>query len=283
MSLDAAEVSEVSLEDILFNDVQEYLAAEAVIVGTITDLTSKIQRGRKSVAIPRTSGLAALDVKQDGTDQVSSNMGITTDVMLLDKFKEVPEYIFEQADIESMVDLKRAYLDAAPKVMADEIERDLYAELKLASAAAPDHILQFSEATNTRPSLADIQAAQQLLDEANVPKTDRWLVMSPAIKVHLLAKQEIQDASRSGSNDALVNGEFARLFGFRMIDTTNADADEMIAYHRSALAYGLQKQIEFIEEKVRRQGREFISIRGKYGTKHLDAGKRAVLFNSTGA
>lgn len=283
MALNQAGVADVALADILFQDVQEYLEQEAVIVGTIMDMTSKIRRGQKSVAIPRTSGLAALDVKQDNTDQVAGGMGITTDVMLLDKFKEVPEYIFEAADLESSVDLKAAYLEAAPKVMASEIERDLYAELKLASSAAPDHILQFSEVSNTRPSLDDVQQAQRLLDEANVPSSDRWLVMSPAIKIHLLSKTEIQDASKSGSNSALVNGEFAELFGFRMISTNNADADEMIAYHRSALAYGLQKEIEYIEEPVRRQGREFISIRGKYGTKHLDTGKRAVLFNSTGA
>lgn len=283
MALNSAGVTDVALADILFNDVQEYLAAEAVIVGTIMDMTSKIKKGQKSVAIPRTSGLAAVDVKQDNTDQASSGFGITTDVMLLDKFKEVPDYIFEAADLESSVDLKSAFLDAAPKVMADQIEADLYAQLKLASAAAPDHILQFSEVTNTRPSLADIQAGQLALDNANVPKSDRWLVMSPAIKIHLMAKVEIQDASRSGSNSALVNGEFAQLFGFRMIDTTNADSDEMIAYHRSTLAYGQQKEVEYIEEKIRRQGREFISIRGKYGVKQLDSGKRAVLFNSTGA
>lgn len=283
MALNQAGVADVALADILFQDVQEYLEQEAVIVGTIMDMTSRIRRGQKSVAIPRTSGLQALDVRQDNSDQVAGGMGITTDIMLLDKFKEVPEYIFEAADLESSVDLKAAFLEAAPKVMASEIERDLYAELKLASSTSPDHIIQFSEDTNTKPSLDDIQQAQRLLDEANVPASERYLVMSPAIKVHLLAKVEIQDASRSGSNSALVNGEFAQLFGFRMLSTNNVDADEMVAYHSSCLAYGLQKEIEFIEEAVRRQGREFISIRGKYGVKHLDLGKRAVLFNTTGA
>jgi len=283
MALDSAGVSEVSLSDILFQDVQEYLAQDAVILGTITDLTSKIRKGQKEVAVPRTSGLAVADVKQDNTEAVSSGMAVNADIMVLDQFKEVPDFIFEGGDLESMVDLKAAFLDAAPKVMSDGVEAALYAELKLASAAAPDHIRQLSETGNTRPSLADIQAAMQAADEANWPASDRYLCVSPAIKVHLLSKSEIQDASQSGSNSALVNGEFSRIYGFTLISTNNADADEMIAYHRSALAYGSQKSVEFIEEKQRSKGREFVSIRMKYGTKVLDEGKRCILFNSTGA
>jgi hypothetical protein len=123
----------------------------------------------------------------------------------------------------------------------------------------------------------------QKADEANWPASDRFLLVSPAIKVHLLSKSEIQDASQSGSNSALVNGEFSRIYGFTLVSTNNADADEMIAYHRSALAYGAQKEVEFIEEPQRSKGREFVAIRMKYGTKVLDEGKRCILFNSTGA
>lgn len=283
MALDSAGVSDVSLSDILFQDVQEYLAQDAVILGTITDLTARIRKGQKEVSVPRTSGLAAADVKQDNSEAASSGLALAVDIMVLDKFREVPEFIFEGGDLESMVDLKSAYLDAAPKVMSDDIESTLYAELKLASASTPDHIRQLSEVTNTRPSIGDLQEAMRIADEANWPMSERFLVVSPAIKVHLLGKSEILDASQSGSNSALVNGEFSRIFGFTLISTNNADADEMIAYHKSALAYGSQKSVEFIEEPQRSKGREFVSIRMKYGTKILDEGKRCILFNSTGA
>lgn len=283
MALDSAGVSDVSLSDILFQDVQEYLAQDAVIIGTITDVTNRIKKGQKEVSIPRTSGLAAADVKQDNSEAVSSGFALGADVMVLDKFREVPDYIFEGGDLESTVDIKSAFLDAAPKVMSDDVESILYSELKKASAAGPDNILQMSEVTNTRPSLGDLQAAMQAADEQNWPGSERYLLVSPAIKVHLLSKSEIQDASQSGSNSALVNGEFSRIYGFTLLSSNNVDADEMIAYHRSALAYGSQKSVEFIEESQRSKGREFISIRMKYGTKVLDSGKRCILFNATGA
>lgn len=283
MALDAAGVSSVALADVLFQDVQMYLTDEAVILPTITDLTARVSQGRKSVAVPRTSGLGFSNVNQDGNQATAGGMTVAADTLNLDQFKEVPEYIFELADEQSRVDLKAAFLDAAPRVYAEGIEAAIATALAGASAAAPDHILQFSEATNTRPSLDDISEAQRLLDEAKVPGTDRWLLVSPAIKQHLVKKTELRDASQAGGNTALSNGEFAQLHGFRIIMSNQIAANTMIAYHRSACAFAMGREIEYIEEPQRSYGREFVSIRGSYGVKILDSGKRCVLFNSTGA
>lgn len=288
MALDSAGVSDISMEEILFQDVQEYLVQEAVIIGTVINLTSKVSIGDKSVKVPRFSGLAVSDVKQDGSEAAAAGMTANQDTLVLSSFKEVPEYIYEAADLESAVDLKNEFLDAAPRVLADDIEAAIYAELKQASVAAPDHIIQMSEAdinavANSAPSLQDIQKAGLLLDKQNVRRSERYLLVSPEIKVHLLGKTEIQDASKSGSNSALVNGEFARLFGFTMVESNVVPANECVAYHMSAAAFAMQKQVEYIEEPQRSKGREFIAVRTKYGTKVMDTGKRCVLLNSTGA
>ena len=288
MALDSAGVSDISMEDILFQDVQAYLVQEAVIIGTITDLTAKVKNGSKSVKVPRFSGLSVTAVKQDGTEAVAAGMAADQDTLVLDSFNEVAEYIYEAADLESSVDLKSQFLDAAPRVLADNIEADIYAQLKQASASTPDHIIQLSEqfsgaAVNTAPSLADIQTAGLLLDRQNVPGTERTLLVSHEIKVHLLGKSEIQDASKSGGNSALVNGEFSRLFGFVMVVSNVVPAAECVAYHKTACAFGMQRAIGFVEDPQPSKGREFIAVRSKYGQKILDAGKRCVLMNSTGA
>lgn len=288
MALTSAGVSDISMEEILFQDVQEYLVQEAVIIGTIINLTDRIERGMKSVKVPRFSGLSVSAVKQDGTQAAAGGMAANQDTLLLDQFQEVPEYIYEAADLESAVDLKQQFLDAAPRVLADDIEQKIYAELKQASAATPDHIIQMSETgiggvVNTAPSLQDIQEAGLLLDRQDVPKSERYLLVSPEIRVHLLGKTEIQDASKAGTNSALINGEFARLFGFVMVESNVVPADECVAYHMSACAFGMQKEVEFIEEPQRSYGREFIAVRTKYGTKLMDAGVRCVLLNSSGS
>lgn len=287
MALNSAGVSDISMEEILFRDVQEYLVQEAVIVNTIMDLTPRVSKGMKSVKVPRFSGLAVADVKQDGTDAAAGGMTAGQDTLVLSSFREVPEYIYEAADLESSVDLKEQFLDAAPRVLADDMESAIYAQLKQASAAAPDHIQQMSEAfnavPNTAPSLSDIQNAGLLLDKQNVPKSDRYLLVSHEIQLHLLGKTEIQDASKSGSNSAIVNGEFARLFGFVMLVSNVVPAAECVAYHKSAAAFAMQQEIKYIEEAQESKGREFIAVRSKYGTKVLDAGIRCVLLNATGA
>ena len=286
MALNSAGVSDISMEEILFRDVQDYLIQEAVIIGTITDLTSRVNRGDKSIKVPRFSGLAATDVKQDGSEAAASGMAANQDTLVLSSFREVPEYIYEAADLESAVDLKEQFLDAAPRVLAEDFETSIYAQLKQASSSAPDHVIQMSEAfnavVNTAPSLLDIQNASLLLNKQNVPKNDRYLLVSNEIKVHLLGKSEIQDASKAGGSSALINGEFARLFGFTMIESNVVPAAECVAYHRSACAFASHKEIEYIEESQRSKGREFIAVRSKYGTKVMDAGIRCVLMNATG-
>jgi hypothetical protein len=288
MALNSAGVSDISMEEILFRDVQAYLVQEAVIVNTITDLTGRVGVGQKSVKVPRFSGLTTADVKQDGSEATASGMQASQDTLVLDKFREVPEYIYEAADLESAVDLKDQFLDAAPRVLGNDMEEKIYAELKQASAATPDHIIQMSEAgigggANEAPSLTDIQQAGLLLDKQNVPRDGRYLLVSHEIKVHLLGKTEIQDASKSGTNSSIVNGEFARLFGMIMVVSNVVPAAECVAYHSSACAFAMQKEVEFIEEQQRSYGREFIAVRSKYGTKVLDAGVRCVLLNATGA
>jgi hypothetical protein len=289
MALNSAGVSDISMEEILFQDVQAYLVQEAVIVNTITDLTPRVGKGMKSVKVPRFSGLSVSDVKQDGSEATASGMTADQDSLVLSSFREVPEFIYEAADLESAVDLKEQFLDAAPRVLGVDIESAIYAELKQASAATPDHIIQMSEpgpisaGANEAPSLADVQRAGLLLDEQSVPTDNRYFLVSNTIKLHLLGKTEIQDASKSGSNSALVNGEFAQLFGMKMIASNVVPATECVAYHSSACAFAMQQAINYIEEDQKSKGREFISVRSKYGTKNLDAGIRCVLLNTTGA
>ena len=56
-----------------------------------------------------------------------------------------------------------------------------------------------------------------------------------------------------------------------------------MAYHRSAAAYAWQRTLETIDESQRSKARSFVSVRGFWGRKTLDAGKRTIGFNATGA
>lgn len=283
MPLNAAGVANVSEDQIAAQIVQDFLTDEAVLIPTILNLTSQVRPGAKSTGIPKLAGLAALDVKEDGTEQAAGGMSVDADVLNLDQFREVPDYIYETGDMQSQVDLKNAFFDAAPRVFAEDMESKLYTEMHSgASTAAPDHLLQMSGTSNQIPTLADIRLASELLDIQKVPQTDRYMIVTPTIKTALLSITEISDASKSGVASPNVTGQFSEIYGFKLLVSNQVTANTCLAYHRSAAAYAWQRTLRTIDETQESKARSFVSVRGFWGRKTLDAGKRMVAFNTTG-
>lgn len=283
MAVDQAAIDSLSLEDILFNDVQMFLKNEAVMINTVTDYTPRIRKNSKSFDVPKLSGISVADRKDDGSEHTSGGMGFDVDKVLLDQHKIVPEFIYDKARENTELDLDSAFLEVAPTAMADVIEQSIYAELKQASAAAPDHIQQLSGAGNLVPTIEDISKAARILNQAKVPMMDRYLIVDAVGYEALMNIADIRDASKSGSTSALVKGQFAEIAGFKLLWSNNADAGEMLCWHPSALAFGMKKEVTFEKERQASYERDFVAIKGSYGRKVLDGGKRVVLFNSTGA
>ncbi len=284
MALNAAGVASVSEDQIAAQIVQDYLTDEAVIIPSVLDLTSQVRPGAKSTGIPRISGLAASDVVDDGSEATAGGMAVAADVLDLDQFRQVPEFIYETGDLQSTVDLKNAFFDAAPRVFAEDMEGRLYAHMVAsASAAAPDHLLQMSGASNLVPTLADIRLASELLDIQKVPQTDRYMVVTPTIKTALLSIAEISDASKSGVGSPNVSGQFSEIYGFKLLVSNQVTANTCACYHKTAAAVAWQKQLRSIDETQESKGRSFVAVRGFWGRKALDSGKRMIVFNSTGA
>ena len=284
MSIDSAAVAAVSLDEILFNDVQTVLSQNAVLMQTITDYTNRGKAGKSNqFEIPRLSGLGVADRLENGTEHVSGGMGLQVDIVPFDQHKIVPEYIYDLARERTELDLDDAFMELSPVRMSDNIEQAIWSELKLASAAAPDHVQVLTGAGGVVATISDLFKAARLLNEANVPFSDRFAVVPPEIHEALMQYDAIQDASKSGGNSALVNGQFAEIAGFKLLMTNNADAAEMLCYHKSALAFGMKKSVTFEKERNATKERDFLCIKASYGRKVLDDGKRVVLFNSTGA
>jgi hypothetical protein len=283
MSINSTAVDVVSLEDILFNDVQMFLKNEAVMLGTITDYTSKISRNAKSFDIPKLSGIAVTDRLDSGAEHVSGGMGFDVDTVLLDQHKIAPEMIYDLAREKTDLNLDDAFLEVAPSALGDVIEQSIYGELKLASAAAPDHILQLSGAGNLVPTLEDITLAAQVLNAAKVPMMGRYLIVDSIGYKAIIDNADIRDASKSGSTSALVKGEFAEVAGFKLLWSNNATTGEMLCYHSTALAFAMKKTVTFEKERQASYERDYVALKASYGRKVLDGGKRVVLFNATGA
>jgi hypothetical protein len=282
MAINTAGVAAVSEQEILFNEVQEVLKNNAVFLPNIMDYTMKVGPKAKGFDIPRLSGGAAVDRKEDGTEHSDGDMAIAVDTCTFDQNKIVPQYIYDLARMRTELDLDEAFLELAPTSLADLIEQAIYAQLKLASTSAPDHLLQLSGAGNIVPTLADFFTAAQVLDEAKVPVTDRYISMDPLMYHSVMQISEVLDASKSGTQSSIIQGQFSEIAGFKLLKTNNNTANEMLCWHKSALAFGLKREVAFEKERQASKERDFLALKASYGSKVLDGGVRCVLFNSTG-
>ncbi len=283
MAMNTAGVADVSLEEILFNDVQDVLKQQAVLIHTITDYTSKGNAKSKQFEVPRLAGGSATDRIESGSEHSDGDMALAVDVIPFDQNKIVPQFIYDLARERTELDLDAAFMELAPASLADLIEQAIYSELQAASAAAPDHILQLNGTGNIIPILGDFFDAAKLLNDQKVPITDRYVAMGTNVHKACMNIENILDASKSLSNEALINGVFSKIAGFNLVMSTNCDADEMICYHKSALGFGMKKAVTFEKERQASKERDFLSLKTSYGRKILDSGKRVVLFNATGA
>jgi len=282
MAINEAAISAVSLDDILFNDVQEFLKNEAVMMSKITDYTNRPRKNAASFDVPRLSGVTVADRKDDGTEHISGGMGFSADNVPFDQHKIAADFIYDLAREKTELDLTAAFLEVAPSALGDVMEQAIYAELKLASAAAPDHIQQLTGVGNLVPTINDITSAAQILNAAKVGM-ERYLIVDSVGYKALIDLAEIRDYGQSGSTDGLVKGQFSEIGGFKLLWSNNATAGEMLCWTPSALAFGMQKTVTFEQERQASYERDYVALKASYGRKVLDSGKRVVLFNATGA
>ena len=272
----------LSLNEILRNEIQEFLGgSDSVLIKTVLDLTPRVRPGMDRVTIPRVSGLALSDVTA-GTRATAGGMTTAGDALVMDQSKQVPEYISYDDGIESAVDLKAAFLEAAPRVFAEGIEQAIAGALATVSPS------DFDSASSTAGqfSIDDIAKAKKLLDQAGVPKSDRYMAVNADAMEILSSFTEFEDGSKSLSDEALRQGVVSQVKGFKVVQSedvgsTTAANNKIHFYHRSAVAFALHDQVKFIEKMNEEYAQEFISLRGKYGVKALDAGARKLTMSLT--
>lgn len=269
----------LTMNEVLANEVQQYLAgSDSVLVKTILDLTPKAKKGVSTVAIPRVSGLALKSVATDGSKQTAGGMTSAADTLAFDQVKEVPEFISFKDDMDSALQLKAAFVNAAPRVFVEGIEGIVAAELIKAATTLTAKI-------DGSDILAKIGEAKKTLDKNKVPFSGRYLSVN-ADGMELLAKtEEFQNGSKSLSVEALKLGVVSQIKGFMVVQsediTNNAGKVRMVAYHNSHVAFGLHGEMRYIDKEIEECGQFFLSLRGKYGSKVLDEGKRGVLITLT--
>ena len=262
----------LSLSQILRNDIQKYLGgSDSVLIKTIQDLSNRVGQGMDRVQVPLISGLATSNVAS-GTKQAADSVTFTSDVLILDQVKESYMYISFQESQESAVDIKAAFLEAAPRQIANAMEVSIAGQL----AGASTNDFDSASATAGVFSIDDIANAKKLMDQAKVPTSDRYMALNADAMELLASFQEFEDGSKGLSPEALRDGVVSRVKGFNVVQSedvgsTTAADNKIHFYHKEAVAIALQRDVHYVEQREESYGQEFIAIRCKYGVKSLNA------------
>lgn len=282
--INSANSTAATEREIILSIVQDELLDAAMLRPTVREFPAN--KGDKSVEIPKFSasfdGPAAINT--DGaTTQDFQDIAFSTDVITLTEHVALPYRITDRASLQSAVSVEAEAAKSAGQQMGIYMDDQIIARLQEASAAGPDHQIGLdgragqSEAGDNKITLEGITTARKKLNEQNLQRDEKWLVISTCQEKELLDLDNFRNADSYGAREALLNGEIGKVYGFRVMVHNRLADYESFAYTRDAVGIAVQREVELETDRadVRLAATDY-AFRMLMGSVVLDGGKKVV-------
>ena len=280
-----SDISSISRE-LVSAEIQAVLKEEAQLLPTVMDYTGQVAPGADSVRLPRLAELAAAD-KSQGSDTEAQVMTVSSDVLNLDKHKQILVEIEDKARIQSAVNLEAEVIKEQAREMALQIDKDIFFALKSVTHSGTDHLLDYSSASDNVIALADIVKARELLRKQKFQFRDDnyFMLISPEKEREMLSINNFIKSNEYGlpGNSPLIAGEIGRVFGFRVLVSTICADDDAVFYHKSHVGFAMQSAAKFERDRNLRNLSDQLAVSSLYGVKALRDGIGGVYYNGTGS
>lgn len=268
------EVSATSME-VITSIIQDVLKQESILVPTVSDWSKYAIKGASTVSPPRRTQFAAAD-KTENTDLSPQTITFSKDQIALNKHKAVYGLIERIAEAQATVSVDSEVVKEMAAELALQLDKDIYVQLKLASASSPDHRVAFANASSL--GKADLINARKLLNIQSCKPQDRFLLVNPLHESELLAIDDFIHVDKYGATaQALSNGELGKLYGMTVLMSNVCEDNNVVVYHRSAVGYAVQLKPQFATAFLLKAVADEFLMHTLYGCKVLDSGKRQVL------
>jgi hypothetical protein len=210
---------------------------------------------------------------------------IATDDILLSLNEGVLVAVENIAKLQSKPDVMAEYVKRMASALGKKVDQNIYTQLKLASAAAPDHKIDWSNAPTDTMTKADFINALKLIKEADVDVSEPnslFALINPKREAEILALSDFVDADKwfAGSQDAKLNGVIGRAYGFNILSSTIVADDEVVLYHKSHCGVAFQQKPVMTAQYDIRYDADMMLLKQVYGCKVLQAGKAGVLIGT---
>ncbi len=168
-----------------------------------------------------TTGLAAQDLTETSvpvqlTDHIYQLLNLTDEQLTLD-----------------ISDLSTQVLQPQMRAVAEGLEDVIAAAIAAATWTATD--VAYAEATDDPYEIA--VDARKALNDLDVPRGDRVLLLGSAVESAFLKSDRISKVNESGSDSALREAIIGRVAGFTLVGSNAIGPNEAYAYHRNAFVF----------------------------------------------
>jgi len=275
------EVTNVS-QALIASVVQDVLKQQAILMPTVTDYSRFAVKGAKSVGVPRRTQFTQAN-KAENTDLTAQELTFAADTIALDKHKAIYSKLEKIAGVQASPDVVAEIIKESAAELALQLDVDIITELRKVSTSAPDHAIQYIDTSTNVLAKGDILEARALLNKANVPLSERYLVISPDKEKQMLAISDFVKANEYGSTRAIQLGELGQIFGFTVLMHNSLDADEVLAYHKAHVGMAIQLAPEFRTNFQLRSVSDEYLLHWLYGVKVMGGatGVRGVQIKNT--
>lgn len=159
--------------------------------------------------------------------------------------------IHDRTKWQAKIRLSEEYRGKAGYAIAKRIDTDLQGSYADASTSVGDGSTAFTD--------ANLIAAIRLLDVADVPEEDRYLVVHPDAIADIRAIDKFIRADAVGYNpdgSPILKGEFGQLYGVRVLKSNNVTITagtptvvHNLLFHKDAIGLAMQKEITWEENR----------------------------------
>lgn len=220
-----------------------------VMVNKIMAVRPQGLRFGDTVHIPRLSNETALDKTAESavTFSAATETEITVNIT---KYKYVAKLVEDIVEVQSKYDLFSNYRDKIAYALADVVDSDILA----LTQGITQSVGQLG-AAGLSVNEAMILAGIRMLDAANVPQEDRYLVVDAYGREDLLSIANFirYDAGgKSAASTAVNSGVIGEAYGLKVLFSNNIYATATSAFgmifHKEAFAIALQKDVSIKTE-----------------------------------
>lgn len=222
------------IEKKVSSTVTEVLIQESVSLNTVRNFP--VEGGMDRLDIPLFNSMTVASVTE-GSALTPETMGVSVAQLNLDRQRAVAWAISKRAEVQSKINATMEAIKMGSKELAAEVDEYLFGLMVAGTGSTEDLTVDYSG-----DALAAIAGQKKLMDLANVPRSERFIIASPGFTAELLNNNNVINVDKYGSEAPIQAGFVAKVLGFIVVESSAAaiPADGFIACHRAATAFARQ-------------------------------------------